>query len=639
MPLKKVFTYSTIFLNKKRSTTLLFLFFKVIISICIIPRDAIALTREHLSTFNQAKVSELRSDPTWLALLQFKNSSPQIFDPEFYINSTDISVENELNTFIDKLYSTDGFNYACRFPARYYWLKNKVPNLIKHNLKNCTELNEFITRAPMSSASVVFASENISTASSMMGHIFFKLHGINNKNNDVNHSISFFTEIDNINFPKLVYESLITGKKGYYALSPYEQSKNHYLFNEQRNIWEYKLKLSEYERELLHYYFFELKNISFTYFFHKFNCATLVQNVIQIIHPDISDDSLWVTPLDVVRKIDSDTIIEDQIMIASSRWKIKAFSETLNVSRSDYQVIETRQFDKLATAADDEKTQFLTYQLALAFNDYQFEKDNISKDLWNSAYNSLQKKKKMLPANLFIDVSNYKRPSKTIQDSQIFISSRAHLDQQSYILGLLPAGHFLSDDNIQYQNESELKIAEISFDFKPKSNSLNLYSLILYSAISLQQHDELTGGLSGSFRIGYEPKTKEDLTLASFGFIEGGLGKTYRLLRDVDISLLTQIKYQQQDQNILGLSPQLNLIVREVYNMKTILNLEHDYFNNATNFINLKITQAFNQKHYSLLLNYYQNQRLRSSEKFSQKFSETYQTTANGFEISLKKYF
>ncbi len=625
LPLKK-FTFLQ--LTQKRSLWLLFLFFNFIF----------------FKTFGaELQFDELKSkivtgnfydDPVWMALLQVDNSHAQIHDSKFYVSSPFLDSQAELLEMVHQLTSKVGQATACQFPARYYWLKSKI-DLPHYNLEACTDLAEFVGRAPMNTLSVVFASENLAQPSSIMGHIFLKLEGSNQNGIKVAHDISFFTQLTDINLPKLIFESLFTGKTGFYTLTPHEQSKNYYHFIEQRNLWEYQIKLDEFQRQLIHYYLFELKNISFTYYFHSYNCATLIRNILATAYPRLLNiKSLWVTPLDVVRDINKNNLIDSQFSLPSSRWKIKAFAENLNLTRDNVSKVINYNFEKLDLEKYTNNEKVLTYELALAYNDYQYEKDVISSTKWGETNAKLIDLRNLTLKNSEIDISNYKNPSATPQDSQIFSKINSYSEDTSYILGFLPASHMLLDDNSQYQNESELRIGEFSFAYKPSDKSFNLDSLILYSAISLQSVDSFTGGVSGLLRLGIEPRLAQITKYERTTFLEGGLGQTYRFKKDIDLYFLGLIGYQSEIASVFYFSPTLGMTIREIASMKTSFGASQEFRPNGVSFINLNVTQVYNTADYSLAIKYWQNKLTGPLNTLPNLNS-----VVNGYEIVFKKIF
>ena len=70
-----------------------------------------------------------------------------------------------------------------------------------------------------------------------------RMDGTNDNGLKVSHGITFFTELEGFNIPVILYESLVSGKKGFFQIAPYSNFVSHYLNAEQRNVWEYKLLL------------------------------------------------------------------------------------------------------------------------------------------------------------------------------------------------------------------------------------------------------------------------------------------------------------------------------------------------------------------------------------------------------------
>jgi len=571
--------------------------------------------------------AQLAENPTWTALLQLKNGSPQIEDSKFYVNGAFKNSIEELNSLLEALEGPESQSTACRFPARSLWLSQQIDSL-KVNLKPCAAYQEFLLRAPMDQVAVVFASENISEPSSMMGHIFFRLSGVNHNRVAVDHSISFFTEIEGWNFAKLFFQSLVTGKKGHYQLAPYAPLKAHYLLREQRNIWEYNLSLPLDKKEILHAYFFELKTTSFTYFFRSFNCATLVRNILLVAYTDLHGQSLlWVTPLDIVRTASQQAPMDSVQLSPASRWKIKALYEKINLPRPLIRQLMKNQFERMDVRELPPTKQFLTFELADAINDYQYEKSQIGEDQWRASRKTLKVLKSALQPEGKLDVSNYKSPAKTIKDSQVFSRWRNYGGESSLILGFLPFSHQLFDDTTQYQGESELRVGEISAEYNPYDGRLNLNSFIVYSALSLQPHDPFTGGLSGLLRLGVEPKLQTNLSYERSAFIRGGLGKTFRLLPDVDVAFLALAEAQSAASTPLSLAPTIEIVMRQIYNMKLHMQAGQEFRSHRPALITLSAAQVFNLGDYALALEYWQNRNALDDRR------------VEGLQFSLKRFF
>lgn len=547
-------------------------------------------SNEDLSLKN-ALENNLFLDPTWLSLLHLHQRHPDIEDNNFYLNKKFTSAKEEFVTAYNAFFVEKDKNKICRFPARYFWMQTRL-KLEQAEKLECKELQEFVKNAPLDKASVIFASENLSVPTSMMGHIFLKISGKNDKNDNVDHSISFFTNVDQYSFPALAFKSLLTGMKGQYALGPYQSQRNAYLFNEQRNIWEYELKLTPEQKTLLQYHLLELKNISFTYFFHGFNCATLINNIVAVAHPEIANDrSFWVTPLDVARSINNHQIAETTLVTPSSKWKIQSLLDSINLSSENLNLIKERDYKNLKVDSLAQDEQFLTLELARGYNNYLSEEEIISRDEWKNYENYLSVRKNAILKDAVLDTSNYKKPHLTIQDSQFISGFKRQNKKDLLLIGFLPASHDLLDDTSNYSNESSLKLGEVIASYQLKENKMRVDSAILYSAFILRPHNSLIGGMSGQFSFGYSPFLDKNFALRGFYTATGGIGKTFRLHRDLDFFVLGNGTVRSGQKTFLNASPQAGLVIREIWNMKSLFSYSH-HFSPSGNWSNLEELEA-----------------------------------------------
>jgi hypothetical protein len=82
---------------------------------------------------------------------------------------------------------------------------------------------------PFDNISLIFASEVLSSSSSMMRHSFLSVSGKNNRGDEVAHSLSFFSEIATFYPIKLIYDGTIGGMDGFLMVRPFERDYQRYL--------------------------------------------------------------------------------------------------------------------------------------------------------------------------------------------------------------------------------------------------------------------------------------------------------------------------------------------------------------------------------------------------------------------------
>lgn len=583
-----------------------------------------------------ADTEPLYKDPVWSALLHISNDTIRIEDPDFILSHADFSLENEMQATLRYLYESKDKQAVCRFPARYLWLQRNL-ELPLLPLAQCDDLNEFLERAPADEVALVYASENLTQPSSMMGHIFLNIAGQNNENERVEHSISFFTEIDSWNLPKVFFESLATGKPGYYALSPYREQILRYLHEERRNVWRYQLRLDDFQRELIHLHLYELRGTQLTYFFHDYNCATLVNFVMALAAPEVREpESFWLTPLDVVRASQQAGLVEQVSIQPSTHWYVRALSEQLpaqTVRRigDSMQQAETAQRQSWLMSDLPLEESFLELELASAVNDLFFENERIERAQWEQQGDEIEHIREQRFTNMALDLSGYKDPLQTPRERQGALGFTSIDDNHYMRLELLPASHRLEDDNRQYFNESALQLGDLSLLLDPLSGKLRLDRFTLYGVQSLMPYQRLTGGLSGRMQLGLDQHYDGELDRHRAAYMEGALGTTLRVRPGLDMYLLLGGGAGYADSSgYLYANPEAGLIMRQRGNMKSMLSWQPAY----NQLGDQELWHRFRFDHIKYL-----GERYALSFAYTQAYSRNAQDSERRFDLSIKRYF
>lgn len=540
------------------------------------------------------------NDPQWRALLHSHNNSFDVHDSNFYLSSSKASLKEELIENYNQFFVKKDVHAMCKFPARYLWLAKKLNET--PDFSKCDQLLDFIAKAPFETLSVVFAAENVTSPTSMMGHIFLKISGNNAKKEKREHSISFFTELEGVSFPSLVFKSLVSGMEGHYALGPYENAKNVYLHDELRNVWEFDLRLDSFEQQLIQFHLYELKNISFTYFFHRFNCATLINNILAVVYPETFIDRTGVvTPLDVVRKINKKDHIEKIQIYASGQWKATAILDSFKLDKENVEIIKNERYEQLNLMSLKAEEKFLTFKLAKFYNDIQYEREKINKEKWRENNRQIDSLDNSLDSSQALDLSNYKKPYLTPPDSQIEVSYLNRNKNDLSLISFLPASHSLEDDNSNYNDESSLKMGNIKLGYNFSKKKAFVDSLMLYSVSRYKPVNELFNNWSGRLDVGYTQGLSKEFDYDSFYSLSFGIGQTYRFMNDIDAYGIMNSGISVNDDFQVYLRPELGFIIREIWGLKTIVNISRSFYNhqeinnsNEVNFI-----QSMNIKNYT----------------------------------------
>lgn len=532
--------------------------------------------------------TKVASSNQWLALLHVKDGEPIIKDPNFILSIHDFNPQQELLKTIEFLSKEENLinQQACRFIARAEFIQKNLGLNLKFEDAKCLEYQTFLSKAPVDQVSIIYASENLTQPSSMLGHSMLAISGESDFG-FVEHGVSFFTELDSINLASILWDTLYVGKKGYFVIEPLSKSVNYYSQMEQRNIWQYELNFNKYERMLLHKHLWELRGLDIDYFFHKHNCATLSFDILAVARPDLSNyRQSWVTPIDVVKSAENSEIIKSTQIYPSSKWRIRMLTDFL----TDDELLEIEQM-----VVNDEANNIdsvLSKEMVIAYNQYNLEIGSIDKIRWEDNY-----KKWSLDTNrnYFIEMTHYKSPIDAMGDAAYHLSIESSSNKKWLLAGWLPTSHSIEDDNKRFFGETELKLSEVVVKVSLDDSSISLYRWPVYTAASLTPRNRLTGGLSGRFSFGFDQFLHDEETELA-GYITGALGVTYKISRDVSAYYLGHIGQVANINNSYAyLSPEIGVYVYEVFNMKSMISLKREYRTNSEkiNYLTLKQSLYF----------------------------------------------
>jgi len=507
----------------------------------------------------------------WKALLHY-NKSLNITDKAFILSNS-LSLENELNQTIKsfykkkEIYKNINDHPQCKFPSRLLFLTHEL-NLSSDEFPkiNCSDFNTYKLKAPADKISLIYASENVKNPSSMMGHTFLKYSGITSQNRKAEHAITFYTVLESLNLLSLAYQNIFSGMKGLFALKPYEKTVKQYTVKENRNVWEYQLKLADYRRKLIYYHIWELKGLDMKYFFTSYNCSTVIYYTLSLANPKIYDDNkLWITPLDTVKFLYKYNLIENSELFPSNEWLIKMTAENLENNDVDNikDIIKNKNYNKIS------RLDFNSLKLLEAYVNVKY-KDN---DIAIEEYKALKKRfdnSEKNNENIF-DISKYKSPNKIPNERQIGIGYSNINDEEFVKLSFLPASHLLNDNNGEYFGESELKIAYLSV-FLNKDN-IELEEFTLYGMKSYLPHDTLTNDLSYQFELAVKKEYSKDMNYTDTIKIDGGIGIDFLLWKDINVFAMLNlgVGYNKDDNTHIFFNPQIGGMIYEIFNMKSLL--------------------------------------------------------------------
>jgi len=237
-------------------------------------------------------------DEAWLQLLYYKKdgngySNNSYLDSFFVSKEGRTNPEQELKASLIAIKDNRKVGqlkkaFACAFPARYEYLKNKYPHL-KKKFK-CPEFEHWKNEIGAKEVFLVYASSYVSNPASMFGHSFLRLSRGGKTKSDalLDYSVGFMA-ITNPDDNPVMYsvKGIIGSYVGHFDVKPFYMQVGLYQNAEDRDLWEYKLPLGEEETDLLVKHLWEVsRNTGFPYYFFDDNCSLYVLKLIEAVRPE-----------------------------------------------------------------------------------------------------------------------------------------------------------------------------------------------------------------------------------------------------------------------------------------------------------------------------------------------------------------
>ena len=322
--------------------------------LCVLPFQLQAATNEPKpplqEALQKAQSLALHKHPTWLRLLHFnpdytraKNS--EILSPRFFLahspkthgaSTQNITPEDELKATLQSVFSstsTEKLPHAqCRFPARFYWLKQQLA-LDEQTLplQSCTRLENWAKFSSLDSVSLILVSGYFGNPASTFGHLLVKLNNSEYKDtsgNLLDESINYGAQVpDNETIPIYIIKGLFGGYVSRFSHKEFYSQDMMYSRQEFRDMWEYELNLNEVQQTLLVYHLWEVMGMESTYLFLSKNCGYRVAELLELVtnSPIKYERQPWYLPISVFQElaeIEQSQYIKKVTFLPSSQRKL-----------------------------------------------------------------------------------------------------------------------------------------------------------------------------------------------------------------------------------------------------------------------------------------------------------------------------
>ena len=482
----------------------------------LLPVNLSALSSKNIASqaeiLKQAQEKNLAQDNYWKLLLHYQGDSSIVRSERFFLAKDGAkNPESELNAtikaFFDEDLSLKNNHAICRFPARMKWLRGRLN--FSYNILpkvRCEEFVDFKYKLSANFVDVVFASEDVNSVVSMMGHIFLKISG-DRPDGHVAHSLGYFAKFSKRAPLLSAIGSIYPGVEGLYVLEPYEKRRDRYNNVKKRNIWEYRLRLSPSQIEGLVFHLWELKEIDVKYGFVNHNCGSALLYLLYLAEPELQKVQKLNpldAPIDIINDLNKAGYIEGAELVAAANYKVRMIEGNFNSDEK----IAIKDFTKSGDLIFLKNGESLQAQANLAYGTQTYLRAKLIDEKINQEkYDILQEKiayftKKLPQNNVIYDLRN---PLEKKGSSRIYFGYDNQNREGGIInFGFKPVYNDLISDNSNYFNEMELSLANIEGKYYVDEGVLRLDNLDLIKMKNIVPYEFLSGGISGSFKINLE---------------------------------------------------------------------------------------------------------------------------------------
>lgn len=201
----------------------------------------------------------------------------------------------------------------CRFPARYAFLAERL-GLDEHVPEvRCPELDAFIARLQPEAVGLVYVGASVVHPASGVGHTFLSIGPRSDFGSAVEgkHAVDYTPIVTTSNPVSYVVAGISGAFDGQYRVVPFADTLDEYNRGDQRDIWQYELRLTRAEAKQVALHLWELRQATTTFYYLSENCAYHTLSLIDGAVPrfDLTSQTKHIVlPLDTIKAIPEDQV-------------------------------------------------------------------------------------------------------------------------------------------------------------------------------------------------------------------------------------------------------------------------------------------------------------------------------------------
>ena len=491
------------------------------------------------------------------------------------------SPQKELDAMIGMLNSDKAQDYVCKFPLRYKWLKQNVPNSWNFTTQSCEIYNSFVGKLDAKNLSLVFSSFYINNPGSTFGHTFIRVSRYDEfHNNDLlDYAINFAAEDAKDNVAIYMLKGLAGYYPGRFSVVPYYYKIREYNDHEFRDIWDYDLGLNKEQISRVIDHIWEMGSIHFDYYYFTENCSYHILGLLNVAYDDVDIlkglSSLYVLPIDTVKEMKKLGLIKDRKVRVSAYGKL--LKETEDLSTEKLNLVkevaqDTSKFEKITKKYNDKEAADLLDASISALDYLKAEKILLNDKKATAERDLLLEERAINPhisETLKFDVKKMYPPDDSHDSSRLGIFAGDRYGDGSFTgFEWRAAQHELLDPSKGQLKSAQVVIFDIKFRYQ--TVDFNSHSVILdrFRAVDLKKYqpsDFWNSSVAFDLAVGLDQRKDCKSRNCVDPTLTFGVGNSTGFSEDIVLSFLfggsyVYDKFYEND-SLLNLGPKFNFLI------------------------------------------------------------------------------
>jgi hypothetical protein len=497
----------------------------------------------------RANELKLHDNPEWKTLVHYKKKlrgiRSLIDDPRFFLSPRGkddprAELEATIRAFVAQPLPGEK-HAACRFIARYHWLREKLAideNLIP--VRGCPDIEEAINRMQPKSVTMAFPASHINSPASMFGHTFLILE-TGNRSKLLAHAVNYSAITGDTFGMFFSIKSILGLYRGYFSILPYYVKIQEYNDFDQRDIWEYGINFTELEVRRMLYHIYELENIYSHYFFFDENCSYNLLVLLDIARPGLrlSDDYYppwfsWVIPLDTIRGIRDAGLVDSFEYRPSRVSTIKHLDRILSDPGRELALEVIRKKKEPGAIMEsllDPAEKVRVCDMVTEYARYKYSKNDITKEEYTDFFIKTLSVRSRLAST---EDAKYQVPL-PVRPEEGHLSARIALgvgmrDSSPFQeVRLRPAYHTIMDNDEGYVDGGHIVFTDMVARFYDREKHLELDHVDVIDIVSLTPNDRFIRSISWKVNTGARRRLFPDGDNHLLGVLNPGGGSAWKV--------------------------------------------------------------------------------------------------------------